>query len=390
MSNFVETIEGIRERFFTFEEFPFVKKSYFPKNGLRNVMLAGEGNLEIYAASLKGRDVEGLLRELVCSKHEEEIRQAARVLCLRRSKRIVRLTGILFQYHYNAEGIKFLVRELLACSGEDLIEKESFLRRFGSSEDPLKALADAIEGEGNDVDALFRKYGIVTDSALAMEACFDYFGRCVKIGCLLNTSVLLRLIEDSSKERLGKIINHYLSTLTLLEYSDNVNAAILSKIGDPYISPDWAPYDRQIREKFSRWSYLRRLKEHCQNQPEKFGVLVEYLNQVKTNYIIPKAEALIIDFGEMILADVKDRDTFLYEKSFFEREMELWEMEEGMLPIFVRGNADILTARMFMLSEDDAPCIRLSYGGIHRYYADEVLNIKTGLEPDMRAMRLRL
>ena len=37
-----------------------------------------------------------------------------------------------------------------------------------------------------------------------------------------------------------------------------------------------------------------------------------------------------------------------------------------------------------MLSTKDAPCIKLTFEGIHYYYVVEVMDIKIGYEPDMR------
>lgn len=56
---------------------------------------------------------------------------------------------------------------------------------------------------------------------------------------------------------------------------------------------------------------------------------------------------------------------------------------------FLKKNWGILTAREYMLSTEDAPCIKFTFRGIHRYYIQEILDIKLNLEPDMRSIHVK-
>jgi hypothetical protein len=61
---------------------------------------------------------------------------------------------------------------------------------------------------------------------------------------------------------------------------------------------------------------------------------------------------------------------------------------EPYQPTFLRMDKKNLTARDFMIEEIEEPCIKLSYEGIDVLYINEMLDIKMGLEPDMRRKQL--
>lgn len=386
MTAFSRAIENIRGRFYTFEEFPLVERSRFPIDVLKNI-----NDLEYGAAVdiFRGRELEALVLEIADSDDMQELTKGVAILCERMTPRLLRLLNALYQYRYDAAGLKLLLGKLWDGGKAGLMEDGSFLSVFGKSQNIIAELADTIAKEGNNIDNTFLKYGIIKGSPLALETYFEYFSRCEKIGCMINHEALTSIILESETERLKSIINNYMDSFAMVEYIDNVSLAILNRLGDPYISTEWAVYSNETRDKFARWSYLWRMKEHCKDQPEKFNILMGYIEFIKTNYYLTETDVLITDLGWMLLADVRNGDTFLYEKRAFEKEMENWRLEPENLPTFMKPYADILTGRKFMLSVDDAPCIRLGYEGINKYYVEEVLNIKTGVEPDMRKLRFR-
>jgi len=390
MSSFHEAMGYIKAHLFTFEEFPLIERERFPRDCLKRAMDAGEARVDDYAASLKARELEGLLLDLVSAEDTDEINRAVRIIRLRISGRIIKLASILCQYHYDAPGIKLLCKEMAntikAVNGDQV----SFLGKFGSEEDKITALSKAVNEEGQDIDAVYKKYDISERSPMALEGYLDFLSNCDKTGCLINYKRIIILINNLSITDLTGTITNYLSSLALIENQDSVNSAILEKLGDPYISPYWQTYSTELRVKFAQWSYLYRLKSHCKGQEKKFELLVKYFNHVKTNYILTEEEVLITDFGLILVADVKgSAESYLYDKRLFDNEMAAWRQNSESLPAFLKRRANIPSDRDFMLSTVDAPCIKLSYQGIQRYYFDEVLDIKIGLEPDMRKYRIK-
>lgn len=389
-----DALSIIRERLFTFDEFPFVERARLPQGILPKIRSFKEDGFDARVGSLKSGELEALIFEAVEAEDLEDIDLACTVLCRRSSPRIIRLMVSLFQYRYKEAGMKALVNKLKEVCSQGFSREEGFINRFGAEENVALALSDAIKEEGNQIEEFFKEYGINKASPLAKETIIEYFASCEKMGFLLNSDMLTALIEEAEAEEVQKVIDYYLNSLTLIEYIDKVNIAIFKKLGDPYISVSWDYYRGEVKEKFGRWSFLWRLKEHCRGRQDKFSILVVYLEHIRTNYRMDEADALIVDFGHLVLADLKDGDGFFYEKALFEREMKEMEAskeeEDGpiALPTFMRPYTEILTVRKFMLSEEDAPCIRVSFDGINRFYVGEFLDIKLGIEPDMRRLRI--
>ena len=70
-----------------------------------------------------------------------------------------------------------------------------------------------------------------------------------------------------------------------------------------------------------------------------------------------------------------------------------WDEEEGerpepYLPTFLRMDRRNSTARDFIIEEIEEPCVKLSYEGIDILYINEMMDIKIGLEPDLRKKQL--
>lgn len=390
MSGFNEAITSIKERFFTFEEFPLVERGRFPRNCIKRAMTIDEYKVAAYALALTGKEVEALMLELTTSVDLAEIKRAVNIVCLRSSRRIIKLTTMLCQYNYDAQGVKLLCSEIVDADSNGNIPRESFLGKFGKAEDKIAVFTEAVLEEGQDIHAVYLKYGILEESPMAMEGSYSFFGTCEKTAFLMNCRLMIKLMEQYSKVKLTSILTNYLESLSVAEYNDNINLVILDKLGEPYVSPDWEAYDSHLWDKFAQWNYLYKLKLHCKDRPEKFHVLVKYYGQVRTNYTICDDSVLITDFGWLIMADEKEcEDGYLYDRSFFEKEMAEWKSDPERVPTFLKKNWGILTAREYMLSTEDAPCIKFTFRGIHRYYIQEILDIKLNLEPDMRSIHVK-
>lgn len=389
MISFQDAIELVRKKYFLFEEFPVVPKERFPQNCLRQAAEVDEAHIADYAFGLKGRQLEALMHGLTEAQDWRQVKRAVDILCIRRSQRLAKLIGFLAQYHYNSPSVSYLCERFTRACVEGQIKEESFLWRFGAEKDKIAAFENAIAGEGQDMEAASRKYGVSENSPMAIAGFLSYFNRCDKTAFLINYKKVIALMKKLPVSVVFNMIANYLKALNLVEYDDNVNTAISEKLGQPYISAEWEAFPTALRDKFAQWSYLNRLKIHCEGRPEKFRILVNYFEHVRTNYALSDGHILITDFGWLILVDVKgSNESYLYEKKLFDKEMDAWDNDENALPSFFSTKQDILTARQFMLSTLDAPCIKLSYEDIE-YYISEVLDIKLGIEPDMRSLKLK-
>ena len=388
MHTMEQALATIREQYYLPEEFPLLPRGRFPLGSLESAMTVDHRELKEYAKQLRGKDLEGLMLDLILAADPGEIFQAVVILTLRSTKRLRTLASYLCQYHDDSPGIRELCKAMRSQMEESQAEENPFLWKFGDSDAKARLIQQVIQSEGQNVTSIFLQYKIREESPLAREGLCGYFGVCDKTGFLINHSRLKSVVDAASGEELTRVIKNYLSSLSLVEFHDDVNLSILAKLGEPLGSMDWDPYPQELRRRFSQWTFLYTLKHHTREQPNKFRSLAAYHNMIQRNYMIPEAETLVLDFGDIIVTDRKySQDSVLYSPRSFQREMELWREDPEQKPSFLNENNDLVTARQFMIMGLEDDIIRMQYDGIHRYYLEELMEIKLGLEPDMRRLR---
>lgn len=400
-------LAGLKDRFYTFEEFPFLKREALPQGILSTAMRISAAEIESFAFRLKGKELEGLLLDLRDAASREEIERACEILEIRSTARILKLLIILYQYNYESVGLNAALFRLGKRIGEKekYTAQEAFARHMGPVEDKFSSLCAIIETHERDISKAFTALSINGKSPFACEAAYRYLTDAPMEGYITNLKWMVRTIESKSAEELQPFLTKYLSSLDVSQYHDGVNLAILKKLGQPNLSPDWADYEKPLKDKFTQWYFLSRLKKHTFSMPKKYKVLSKYYKQVRSSLEMPEENLMIIDFGDIVIADIADRPySFFYEKDVFDKEMEAWEksreQEEALwdetederpapyLPTFLRMDRGVYTARDFIIEEIEEPCVKLSYEGIDVLYINEMLDIKIGLAPDLRRKQL--
>jgi len=382
-----EALETLRARFFTLEEFPFLDRGFLPRGVLAEALQHNQSELKNYAMGLTGKQLEGLLFELKEAKEQEKIQRVVQILIVRISSRLIRLLTILYQFNDSSAGLNEGLQEICGMLKQNSarIPEEAFVRRFGDTDDKVKAVKEAIEEMRWNITECFKAYAIHEKSIFAEKCVLSYLNTANRAGLLLNRSWILKILDSRPAAELKILIEKYLSTFGLAEYHDGINLAILNKLGRPYESPDWEAYPAELKKKFSEWCFLHQLKLHTMKVPKKYSVLSKYADRVRTSYTVNEEKLFIIDFGEIVIADIYDRPySFFYQTEMFEREMAAWQDDEAKLPAFIRIDKKNLTARDFIIEEAEEPCVKLSYEGIDILYIQEMLDIKMGIEPDIR------
>lgn len=400
-------IDSLKSRFFTLSEFPLLNGEQLPQNVLRAAMKLQEAEIRSFAVSLKGKELEGLILELRNPLTFDEITRASEILTIRASTRILKLLTALFLYYDTSTAVNGVLRAMAIDKQkrDDSSREEAFIRSFGAVEDKIGAFCKAIEERGRDIDRCFYEFAIIRQSPFAKKVALTYLENASREGLMNNLKWVVATIKNHEKEVLKDLFINYLSRMNLAEFHDGINLSILQKIGQPYTSPDWADYDVKLRDKFAQWCYLHQLKLHSIGYPRKFSILRKYYDQVRNSYEIKEENLMVIDFGDIIVADIAESPySFFYEKSIFEREMDDWqksrekeaawspesgeERTELYLPAFLRLDKENLTARDFIIEEMEESCVKLSYEGVDILYIQEMLDIKMGLEPDLRRKQL--
>lgn len=384
-------IKSLKPRFFTIEEFPFLNRDFLQQNILSEALQLDRSELENYALGLNGKQLEVLLFDLRDASGQEEIQRAVQILKERISSRLIKLLTILYQYSDTSKGLNEGLKEISAMLKQNSVNtpEEAFVLHFGDKEDKVEAVRETIEEMRWNIKECLKTYAIQESSYFATKCLLSYLSTASRQGLLLNRSWIIRTVESQPADQLKKLIENYLTTFTLTEYHDGINLAILHKIGQPYVTADWEPYSSELRKKFSQWCFLHQLRIHTIGVPKKYNVLAKYVDRVRNSDTIKDENLLVIDFGEIVIADIYNRPySFFYQKDIFEQELAAWQADRENLPTFIRIDKRNLTARDFIIEEVEEPCVKLSYEGIDILYIQEMLNIKMGIEPDMRRKHL--
>lgn len=390
MSEFQKVIEDISIRFFEVKEFPLLNRNRFPQGCLNKVMDFSESDLMISAARLKGIELEGLIHDILLIKTKAEIERVAQVIYIRYSKRIINLITSLYLYNFKNDGINKVIQKIASFDKlqADFSKEAAFVKNFGGKEDIFVDALIHIEANGNDIKEFSRAFNLRLKTPLGRELCLYYFAKAGKDGMLNNKKYLILTIDEETPERLFELISNYLTMLAMIEFNEGVNLAILGKLGRPFESVEWEKYGREQKDLFNQWMFMHALKIHASFYKKKFLTLRKYADQVRTCYNLDE-DTLIIDFGEIIVVDIaQSPHSFFYEKKRFDKEMKAWKDDEEAVPTFLKIEKKITSARDFMIEEFEETCMKLTYDGVDVLYIYELMDIKMGIEPDMRRKNL--
>jgi len=383
------SMEAIREKLFTIDEYPFIIRDRLPLDVLDKALKIEALAMPVYAASLGSRQLEALLldyRGLTSVSAQQKI---AAILALRFSKRLLRLIMAIYQYDYNTEAMATLLSAMLN-QAHKLQEQPStgdFIWKFGVTGERYQEIDHFLLQNGKELDRFFADFHINGDSPLADEIKYRYLQHGIKEVLFLNSRHLMHLIEDRQISDIFDLISNYLQVFPLEEYLDGINLAIFEKLGDPYISQEWQPYPFKIRDKFAQWKFLYLLKLRSRKYPNKYKVLSSYYSQVRSSYELEEGRIAVLDFGEIVVVDVLDKSySLFYYKDVFEAEMAAWQDSEHEIePAFMKIDKTSISARDYIIEELEDSCMRLSYEGVDTLYIAELLDIQMGLEPDIRS-----
>ena len=153
-SRFLDVIKGLKDRFYTIEEFPLLDRGVLPQGILLRAMEVPKDKLEYFAFRLRGKELEGLLLELKDTYDEKIIERAYRILAVRLTTRILKLLAILFQYNYTSFGLITVLDKLSTKIRlkENYNAAEAFFWHLGQAEDKFAVLGQIIDEHGKDIN----------------------------------------------------------------------------------------------------------------------------------------------------------------------------------------------------------------------------------------------
>ncbi len=386
------SIEALRQKFFTLEEYPFIERDRLPADILEKSLKTGPEEVSEFSEGLSSHQIEALLldyRGLTNTKEKEKIID---IFTARFSKRLLRLIMAIYQYDYNKPAMALLFKAITseAERRQDYPDTGLFIWEFGIIKEDYAEVNDFIEANGRELDQFFAKFHLKSESPLADEIKYHYLQNASKEAIFSNLRYFMQIIEKRSPAEIFNPVANYLEVFTLEEYLDGINLAIFEKLGDPNVSPEWASYKTKVRDAFAQWKFLYLLKLRSRKYPNKLKVLSQYYSRVRSSYEIEDGRIVVLDFGEIVVVDILDKPySLFYQKNDFDREMAAWKNPDSEKePAFIKLDK-IVSARDYMIEEIEDSCMQLSYEGVDTLYIQELLDIKMGLEPDMRAGRVK-
>lgn len=386
-----EQIDQIAQRFYTVEEFPFLSADRFSLDLFEPLHTLEGPALETYADSLSAAQLDSLLFHFSEIKSKELRDAATFVIRHRLTKRLVKLFFSLYQHQFDSPAIVHLasvIAEEAQRRGMDS-PQVNYLSGFANAEDPFGEINCHVKSVCRELESFFRIYGIRKNSRLAFRIRRECFLVADSDSFLHNARQLAYHIDHTPVEELSGIIARYLSEVSMMDFHEGVNLSILTFMGEPRASLNWTPYPLELRTKFAQWVFLHRLKLHSFEYPQKYRVLSKYFDRIVESYHVEEDGALIIDFGDIVVADVKEKPySYFYKRKEFDKDMARWK-EEELPPAFVRMDRDQTTARDYIIEEKEGNCLQLRYEGVDFLYIEELMDIKMGLEPEFRNRKLK-
>lgn len=388
LTNFNRALEGMRERLFLLEEFPYIDRNRLP----RGVVERSQGkNLKEFSCSLLGKEMESLLFEIMHQESEEMRERAADIICMRFSPRIIKLSFSLYQSYFDTTPMR-LLRDKLVSEAErrgEFPHEGNFFWDFDENKDDPEVLKEEFTARWRMLDDFFKEYGMRSESRLAMEIRLRYLEDADINIIHSNLRHFLVLLEGKQEKELVKTITNYILQADIAHAVDEIFVSILEKLGEPALSKKWKGYDEAVIDKFSQWSFYHRLQLHSAEYPKKYEILSAYYKQVKESYELEDS-AFVIDYGDIVVVDLPhDPYSYFIYKWEFNRQMKEWD-EMEVLPVFYEKALDQVTARDYIIEDVDAPYILLQYEGVGLLYIKEILGIKLGLIPDLKSIGRKL
>lgn len=388
---FNDTLNAVGEKFFSFEEFPNISRGRFPAGVCERAMLVHEKDLVDYGVSLTGKELEAMIVDFPALKMVKEWELIGSILASRFSSRIIKLIFNLFQYNCRSEAVWFLIKmfDAEADRRKQYPDSGKFFWDFGKSGDFFSDIKALFLDRENDLEALFRTYHIGWDTLLAMEIRRLCLEDAEYPLLLKNDRQLIYLIEKALDGFLRKAITNYIGYFDVLDSSDEVNRAILERMDEPVRSGKWDGFPEETRKKFTQWCFCHHLRRHTSLFPSKYKALSQYYEKVGQCYGLEGTPVLVIEFEKITVADFPDRPySYFYHKEDFDREIKQWKEFEDILPSFLKEEKGRISARDYLIEEKEDSCIMLQYEGIGLLYIKELLDIKFGILPDFRKMKL--
>lgn len=387
----LECINSLSTEFFLPEEFPMRTLSEEISLLISDAAYIPANDLEKYAFILNSKELEQILLYLPVAK-EDELNAIEIIFKKRANRRILKLYWALFQYNFDNISVKKIGLIILDSLYNTNESKDIIYRNLSYAvlDKGIDKICGILKTQNCLVSSFLVDNNLILESPFTIKVLEALFSSCTKESFLLNEKFLLYTLKTTSLENLHKILNCYLDILDEREYLLSINTYIYERLGWPYISDNWSYIHKNLQDKFVRWDYIRKLNIHITKNKNKLNVLTEYYKHFKNVYLSNDNQIIVIDFGEFSLVDDNELSNYSYIVKDSTYKKLCKTIEDLGFDIIKFQKKYILSARDFIIDENEENIMLLDYNNIGRLYIKEMLDINLGIVKDLRKSKTLL
>ncbi len=373
------------------EDFPEADREEELLRLRRKVAAAGNRSLRSFAAGLTGRETENLALALFgVGDRQVSGEEAEALLCVlshRLSDRLIRIIWQLYQANYkngnpNVPRILMLVAE--QTDRQERPVPEAVLLTILSRKGGKDRVVEMLNEYPSPINSFLKEYRFNRKSSLVWSIVRRFLTQCGKEYFPFNEGWLLRIIRHDPTDRLGPLLTHYLSRLSLEEYLEEVNLTVLERMGCPGESSLWDRIPEPVQRRFADWNASRLLAAHLGGKHNsKYRLLSRYLPEVCRIAALRGEELLVLDFERFVIVDEAGVPgySYLIQRERFDEIRE--ELEYRSVKEYLPEER-LPEAREFILDEEESAVLQLNYREVGKLFIIKTLNILLGREMDLR------
>jgi hypothetical protein len=368
--NFDRTMKSLGKTFYTPEEFPFVVDRLEAERERALVERLAEQDVYGYALSLSGRQLDFIIFSLVLTAPSNRV---AKLLSYRFTKRLARLSWILFQHHPSSGVLPWLVVNN-ASRLHGLSEKDGVLMFSGGFlENSVGSVVNVMFSERVTVDSFIDKYRLIVGSPFFTQILETFYTYCEPSALMQNYDHLYNFISNLAQPEASPVVKHYLVSVQARDYHAPINLYLIDRLGMPYYESEaWAFLSNEVIWNVAQWYKLHLLDSHLVVPSRKHTNLVERLDRISYIAYDPENGVLRIDFGSFALFDPEPESDTMYLFKDAKRGMSITPEEFKDIII-------TLEARNFIVEEAETDIYKLYFFEFGKLYAGDMMDMYLGI-----------
>lgn len=358
------TLGLLTKRFSLPEEFPLQDRAVEALDAMRSALSASETELEYYASTLTGRELDNLLYSLIV-KPEKRVLQ---LLAIRFTGRTAAYLWALFQYHADCSALLELISiakpsyDMLRENGGRLMLAKGFLNN------PADIVTKVMLSECGSIEAFIDRYGLIRGSPFCeLVKCF-FYSRCDPNVLEANFEPFTEYIVALESLGSSPALRHYLSSIKPEQYHIPLNLYLVERLGIPSaVSENWSVFPEQLTNKLGEWYKMHMLAGLLKKPGFKYDLLVAYLKTINEILYDKENGVLRLNLGSVSLFDPNPKEDTAFLFTDAAKGMSITKEEFSTIK-------QLPDARNHLIEEAKSDIYKLEFFEFGKLYTREILD----------------